>query len=357
MLLSSFLFLGLLPPLAPQAVTEIAAEICVIDATPAGISAAIAAARLGSDVLLIERTSHIGGLPANGLGVTDISTRETIRGIFHEFISAVRQHYVDRYGEDSQQGKDSSDGYHFEPHVAEEIFERMLKAEPRIRLLRMHQFEGYANVREGRVDVIQVRNRENNQLLQVRAKVFIDATYEGDVAAAAKVPYRIGREGRDETGEPYAGVFYQYFGTKEIYPDPRTGQGDHRIQAYNYPLCLTNRPELRIYPAKPATYNREDYAALVDDIREKRVTRFGRSPNDTAGVFNIVPVPNGKSDTNNHHNGLISTDLPEENQEWPEETWKWREKFSQRLRDYTLGLLWFTQNDPELPDWFREQAR
>lgn len=333
------------------------ADICVLSADPAGIASAVAAARLGSSVVLIDRNMHIGGLPANGLGVTDIATRSTIGGIFKEFVAKVRAKYVEKYGPDSQQVKDSSDGYHFEPHVAEAVFEEMITSEKNIRLLRGYSFEGKIRKEGEHLREVTVVERTTGKPLTVRAKQFIDATYEGDLAGAAGVPYRIGREGREDTGEPYAGVFYAYFGTKQIQEDPRAGQGDDRIQAYNYRLCLTNRPDLRVLPAKPATYNRADYASLVEDVRNGVVTAFGRTPMNTAGLFNIVPVPNGKSDTNNHHNSLVSTDLPEENQPWPEADWAWREKFEARLRDYTLGLLWFAQNEPELPEWLRKQAR
>jgi FAD-dependent oxidoreductase family protein len=336
---------------------QIDTDICVLSATPAGISAAVAASRLGSKVVLIERTSHIGGLPANGLGVTDIATRATIGGLFKEFVTAVKQHYEKTYGADSQQVKDCSDGYHFEPHVAEQVFERLLSNAANVHVLRRHQFDGQAEVENQKLKSIMITNRDTEEKSQIKAKAFIDATYEGDLAAAAGVPYRIGREGRDETLEPYAGVFYSYFGTKEIYDDLHTGQGDHRIQAYNYRLCLTDRPDLRVLPSKPSTYHRDDYASLVEDIQKQWVTAFGATPGNTSGIFNIVRVPNGKSDTNNHHNSLVSTDLPEENQPWPEAKWDWRDQFEKRLKDYTLGLLWFAQNDDGLPRWFREQAR
>jgi FAD dependent oxidoreductase len=340
-----------------RAEDQIEVDVCVLAATPGGIAAAVAAARLGRSVLLVERTSHIGGLPANGLGVTDIHTRATIGGIFKEFVGAVRRHYVTTYGADSQQVKDSSDGYHFEPHVAERVFEEMVAGEKKIRVLRRHQFEGQAEVTGGRLAGLTVKNRDGGGTVRVKAGIFIDGSYEGDLADAAGVPHRIGRESRDETGEPYAGVYYAYFGTKEIEDDPRAGQGDGRIQAFNYRLCLTNRPDLRVLPEKPATYNREDYASLVEDVRRGWVTAFGATPPTTAGLFNIVKVPNGKSDSNNHHNSLVSTDLPEENQPWPGADWAWRDKFERRLRDYTLGFLWFAQNDPELPEELRRQAR
>ncbi|MGH9426634.1 MAG: FAD-dependent oxidoreductase, partial [Terriglobia bacterium] len=175
--------------------------------------AAVAASRLGSRVVLIERTSHIGGLPANGLGVTDIATRATIGGLFKEFVTAVKQHYVKTYGADSQQVKDCSDGYHFEPRVAEQVFERLLSNAANVRVLTQHQFDGQTEVENQKLESIMVTNRGSGEKIQIKAKAFVDATYEGDLADAAGVPYRIGREGRDETLEPYAGVFYSYFGT------------------------------------------------------------------------------------------------------------------------------------------------
>src|SRR5690242_578730 len=103
------LFLAIIPAVLAIA-SEESTDICVLGGTPAGIAASIAAARMGSQVVLLERTNHIGGLPANGLGVTDIVTRSTIGGIFREFIGRVREHYARTYGPDSQQVRDSAGG-------------------------------------------------------------------------------------------------------------------------------------------------------------------------------------------------------------------------------------------------------
>ena len=190
-----------IPPSATAA-AEIETDICILAATPAGISAAVAASRLGSKVVLIERTSHIGGLPANGLGVTDIATRSTIGGLFKEFVSAVKAHYVKTYGADSQQVKDGSDGYHFEPQVAEQVFERLLSNAVGVRVLRRHQFDGQAQVDNQKLKSITITNRGSGEKIQIKAKAFIDATYEGDLAGASGVADRCGREGRGETLEP-----------------------------------------------------------------------------------------------------------------------------------------------------------
>jgi hypothetical protein len=331
------------------------ADLVVVQATPAGIAAALAAARQGSRVALTESTAHLGGLMSNGLGVTDIATRGSIGGIFQEFVRRVRAHYVEAYGVDSPQVKECSDGYHFEPHVAQHVFDGLVAAEPRITLWKRHRLERVE--KDGpRLTVVTVRDLETGAERRLEAPAFIDATYEGDLAALAGVPSRLGREARKETAEPYAGVLYMSYRTKEVYAGT-TGEADARIQAFNYRLCLTDRPELRVYPERPAAYRREDYTSLLRDIRRGYLHHFAPTAGDPVAVFNVIRVPNGKSDTNNHHNGLLSTDLPEENNDYPTASHAERERFLQRQRDYILGLLWFCQNDAELPAAFRAEAR
>jgi len=328
----------------------LAADIAIYGGTPGGIAAALAAARLGSSVVLVDRNAHIGGLMSNGLGATDIKKRGAVGGIFLEFVRAVRDHYAKQYGEDSQQVKDCNNGYYFEPHVAELLFERMLAAQrERITVFRRCELEA-AHRKGNRLSAFTFRSLETGERRTVRAKVFIDATYEGDLAAMAGVPYRVGREPRRLHGEPYAGVIYWGYQDKIYYDDESTGEGDSRIQAYNYRLCLTDRPDNRVPIEKPANYDPREYRILRRQIWAGQVKSFHE-------VVHVVRMPNGKSDTNNHTIPLLSTDLPEENYPYPEAGWKWREKFAERLRDYTLGLLYFCQNDPTLPESFRAEAR
>lgn len=338
-------------------------DLVVVGGTPGGVMSAIAAARNGLRVALLERTEHVGGLAANGLGATDISTRGATLGLFHEFVNGVRQHYVSTYGETSEQVRISSDGYHFEPHVAEKVLNDMLAAEgDRIRLLTMRQFDAdpkNVDVQAGVIRAIRISNRVTQQLEQYAARIFIDATYEGDLSAAAGVPYRLGRESRFEYNEPMAGVIYRAWPYEEP-ADGTTGFGDNAIQSYNYRMCLTDVPANRVDIPKPDNYNRAEYASLVDDILNDRFAGAtgGELELDGIGrVVNIVRLPNGKSDANNQHLGFLSTDLPEENWPWPTSGWDWRDAFAKRLRDYTLGLLWFVQNDSELPETFRANCR
>ena len=340
------------------------ADVVVLSATPAGIAAAIAAARSGRSVLLLERSRHIGGLCANGLGATDIATRRATGGFFDIFTARVKGSYIETYGAESEQVKACTGGIHFEPSVAEKVLETLVGEWPTITLLRLRQFEALPeNVvkEDGCVTGISVLNLETNQVEQVRGKIFIDATYEGDLAAAAGVPFRIGREDQREFNEPMAGQIYMHWygaigaGT--------TGWGDNALQAYNYRLPLTNVAANRVPIEKPPRYHRAEFASLVDDLKFNRhtcppeVTTHEELHWDGIGrVTNIVPVPNGKTDSNNQHTAYLSTDLPEENWPWPSAGWAWRDAFAVRLREYTLGLLWFCQNDPELPEDFRRRC-
>ena len=177
--------------------------------------AAVSAARMGQSVLLLERTDNIGGLPANGLGATDIATRGATTGLFLEFVNRIQAYYVSTYGPDSQQVKDCSSGYHFEPSVASKIFNEMLAECPGIKVRTMRQFDCDASriaMTDGRIDEIVILNRKSGRLEKYKGKVFVDATYEGDLGAAAGVPFRIGREGMDEFHEPIAGKVYKYWG-------------------------------------------------------------------------------------------------------------------------------------------------
>ncbi len=371
-------------------------DVVVVGGTPGGIATAVTAARQGSHVLLLERTGHVGGLPANGLGATDITTRGATTGFFLEFVSRNKAYYEQTYGADSQQVKACSDGYHFEPSVAEKTFLDLIAGEgERICVLYGRQFDSDpANITlEGtRIRSITVLNRESGEQETYKALVFVDATYEGDLGAAANVPYRVGRESRAEFGEICAGKLYRHWGVQfdkgekshfngfdGYESEGTTYQGDNAVQAYNYRLCLTrDRQDRRAVP-KPARYNREEYVSLVEDVWTGRntgvemlsvteadmeanrarlqaggVTQIPGDPWGMAKVTNMVALPNGKTDANNQHMAFLSTDLPEENWPWPTASWEWRDRFSARLKDYTLGLLWFVQHDAALPPQFRK---
>lgn len=336
-------------------------DAVIVGGTPAGIMAGIAVARAGRRAVILERTGYIGGLPANGLGATDIHTRGATGGIFLEFVRRVRAHYSDTYGADSPQVIDCSDGYRFEPHVAEMILLEMIAEQGdrlEVRTMRQFNHEPHNAIMDGAaLRQIKIVDRESGQEEIYSGSVFVDATYEGDLAAAAGAPYMLGREGADEYGEPCAGKFYQRWEAPvdEYYS---TGQADNAVQSYNYRLPLTTVTSNMTRIEKPSSYNREEYVSLIDDVR---LNRFAGPPkplefDGIGAITNMARVPNGKVDGNNQHAAFISTDLPEENWPYPTASWDWRDRFAQRLRDYILGLFYFAQNDPELPADFRERC-
>ncbi|OJV31950.1 MAG: hypothetical protein BGO29_00470 [Bacteroidales bacterium 36-12] len=361
-------------------------DVVVVGGTPAGITTAIAVAREGKSCLILERTEHIGGLPVNGLGATDIGTRGATTGLFEQFVALNKAYYIEQYGEESPQVQHSSNGYHFEPHVAAKSFEKMINqvSSGKIVILTQRQFDSeprYVVKNVNQIESIRVLNRQTGDEEYYKAKVFIDATYEGDLGAAAGVPYKLGREGAEEYNEPCAGKIYRWW---KHGPDEcgTTYQGDNAIQAYNYRLCLTNNPDNRMLAIQPEHYNREEFVSLIDDVLTGRNTdiRFSRVdvekieenrqrilngertsvPGDPWGMWKLssmVQLPNMKVDANNQHLALISTDLPEENWAWPTSGWAWRDRFAERLKSYTMGLLWFAQNDEGLPIQFREACK
>lgn len=360
-------------------------DIVIVGATPGGIMTAIEAARMGKSSVILERTGHIGGLPANGLGATDIATRGATTGLFSEFTEAIKQHYTDTYGAESQQVKDCSDGFHFEPSVAEKIFGDMIAAEGRlidVRTMRQFNFSTGDIVMTDngrRIASIRVIDRLTGKEEFYEGKIFVDATYEGDLGAAARVPFRIGREAAWEFDEPGAGRTYEYW--KSTPAEGSTGEADNAVQAYNYRLCLTRDTTQLIPFFKPERYDRSEYESLVEDVwtgrhtwkamrdvtpemmeRNRRHLLEGGersiTPWDSWGIEKLVTIntePNGKTDANNQHAAFISTDLPEENWPWPTASWEWRDRFAQRLRDYTLGLFWFAATDTALPPQFRRE--
>ena len=330
-------------------------DIVIVGATPGGIMTAIEAARMGKSSVILERTGHIGGLPANGLGATDIATRGATTGLFSEFTEAIKQHYTDTYGAESQQVKDCSDGFHFEPSVAEKVFGDMIAAEGRlidVRTMRQFNFStgDIAMTDNGRrIASIRVIDRLTGKEEFYEGKIFVDATYEGDLGAAARVPFRIGREAAWEFDEPGAGRTYEYW--KSTPAEGSTGEADNAVQAYNYRLCLTRDTTQLVPFFKPERYDRSEYESLVEDVwtgrhtwkamrdvtpemmeRNRRHLLEGGersiTPWDSWGIEKLVTIntePNGKTDANNQHAAFISTDLPEENWPWPTASWEWRD--------------------------------
>ncbi len=339
-------------------------DVLVVGGTPAGIMAAIAAARSGVKVILVEYHHHIGGLSTSGLGKSDIENKNAIAGLFKEFTQNILRYYTEKYGADSENVKKCRGGYYYEPSVAEQVFNNMISAEAGITLLTGYQIEKVLT-QAGKAREAGFKNRATGELKNLKAGVFIDATYEGDLYALAGAAYRLGREGKNDFGEAHAGrIFFDY--NENRFLEGSTGEGDKRIPAYTYRLCMTDDPaNSYIMKEPPAGYNRENYLKYFKDLEEGRLSGpkvfkeghgYYKAHFDTmVRVFSFAEIPNRKYDVNTNPRPL-GFPFPEENFNYVEAGWEEREKVFQRHRELAVGLLYFIQNDPEVPEAHRKLA-
>jgi len=360
--LKSLVLVGVACLAAPAAGGDspVAAEydLVVVGATPGGIACAVRAAREGLRVLLTNHTRHLGGMVTNGLCQWDAVYSGARAPVFDEYARRLEDYYRRTYGPDSPQygaARFTMERYplaRFEPSVAERQFEELVAAESRVTVLR--GFWPAAVERKGpRLQSVELRAMEGPQSVTVRAGVFVDATYEGDLAGVARVPYRVGREGRAEYGEPHAGKLFTNVtkgagldaaarGSLRLYPyaesqgniDPTSsGEADRAIQAFNYRPCVTNDPaNRRLLDRPPPGYDRTAY---LDFER-----RYIGSP----GLIN------GKTTMN-------SPIMVGQNFDYPEADWPTRHKITRRHLEFCLGLMWFLQNDPSIPVAKRREYR
>jgi hypothetical protein len=334
-------------------------DVLVYGGTASGVIAAVAAAREGKSVRLLEPGQHVGGMVAGGLGATDTGNRAAIGGYAREFFRRVREHYVQKYGATSEPARACSDGFHFEPHVAEAILRAMLQ-EAKVEVLLGQRLDKLQKT--GR-HIVSLRALKGDEFA---ASVFIDASYEGDLMARAGVSYTLGRESRDKYHETLAGAqrrspSHQWPGPISARgadgkllpfvqpgPYPEAGAGDKKIQAYNFRLCMTDRKDNQVPFPKPARYDASRYELLARYLAQRPGLRVGQ-------LMNPVRMPNGKTDTNN--NGLFSTDHIGANWDYPEADDATRQRIWQDHVDYTQGFLYFLANDPRVPEALQKEMR
>jgi hypothetical protein len=314
------------------------AEVIVYGGTPAGVMAAVAAARLGHTVALIDINAHVGGVVSGGLVATDIGDRATVGGLADDFFKRVEAYYVTTYGAASQQAKACRNGIVFEPKVAEIVFERMLSEQaPRITRFPRNRYASVA-LDGSRVATLTTEDLVTHGTRTFEGGVFIDASYEGDLMAGAHVPYRVGRESRAEYGETLAGV--------SAGPKAQHGLGDHRTMAYNYRVAVTPTTTNRVLFPKPEHYDPSPFRATDGERAKKgRIASFGEFFTTTNKVG-----PNGKFDAN-------WCDFVGNSEGYAEGDWATRERIAGRVRDYFQSRLYYVQNDPELPEAFRAETR
>ena len=300
-----------------------------------------------------------------GLGKTDVETPEAIGGLFKEFIDRVYADYVERYGVDSENVKLCKEGYYYEPSVAERILDAMVAAEKNITVLRRHRLEEVFRTGNA-VSRVRLTNRADDATVELSGRMFIDATYEGDLAALAGAKYRLGRESRGEFDELHAGVVYQEWETRAFLAGT-TGEGDKRLQAYTYRLCLTTDPANSfLIGSPPPNYDRTRYLGYIDDWKAGRLGApqkiipnagyYAPTFGTVVRALSLADIPNRKLDCNMNPRAL-GFPFTEENYDYPEANWERREEISLKIRNLTLGLLYFLQNDEEVPAEHRELAR
>ncbi|QDS92918.1 Xanthan lyase precursor [Roseimaritima multifibrata] len=344
-------------------------DVVVYGGTSAGVAAAIQAKRMGKTSVIVCPDLHLGGLTSSGLGWTDSGKKSAVGGFAREFYQKLKAHYdqpsawrQQKASEYSRYSADQDAMWVFEPHVAEAAYEAMI-AEAQVPVYRDSWLDRESGVKKEGTQIVSIRMLDG----QVYAgKIFIDATYEGDLMAAAEVDFHIGREANSVYGETLNGIQkvrttkhqFDYAVSPYVVPDdpqsgllPRIhdkpiaadGEGDNGVQAYCYRMCLTNFDDNRVPFPKPDNYDPMQYELLARylDGGWRQVWR------------KFDPAPNHKTDTNNH--GAFSTDNIGMNYDYPAASYERREEILQEHRDYQQGLMWFLANDPRTPADVRER--
>jgi hypothetical protein len=358
---------------SPLAARTHDADVVVYGATSAGLASAIQVARMGRSVVLLNPGTHVGGLTTGGLSWTDIGNKQVVGGIAREFYRRIKGKYdpdsawVQQKRDEYLPAKKVEDAmWTFEPKIASQVYREML-AEVKLQVIpnsRLDLRPGKGIVKRGdRIEAIVMEGGA-----RYRGKMFIDATYEGDLMAKAGVKYTVGREANSKYEEKNNGIQpghrhqHQFPDGLHVSPyvvagnrssgllpgiDPsgpgQTGEGDHRVQTYCFRLCMTNAASNRLPVEKPKEYSERDHELLL---------RYAES-----GMYHQVatkwdPIPNAKTDTNNH--GAVSTDHIGMNWDYPDGDYSTRERIIRQHDIYTRGYLWTLQNHPRVPASLRE---
>ncbi len=353
-------------------------DVVVYGGTSAGVAAAIQAKRMGKSVAILEPSNRLGGLTTGGLGQTDIGNKAAIGGISLEFYQQVRRHYENpaawrwqqraEYQSDGQSKTSGNEAamWTFEPSAALAIFNDWVKRdEIDVRYgERLQRSGGVAMTRTVPWRILSVQMESG---ATYKAAMFIDASYEGDLAAAANVSYFVGREANATYDETLNGVQVKHARAHQLMRgidpyltpgDPTSGllphidpdgpgiegSGDRRVQAYCFRMCMTDHPENRIPFAKPDGYSEQWYELMLRNFEA----------GETGVPWINSPMPNRKTDTNNRLG--FSTDFIGQNYDYPEASYAEREKIVQQHLLYQRGFVWTLANHPRVPEHIRHAA-
>jgi hypothetical protein len=356
-------------------------DVVIYGGTAAGVIAAVQVTRMGKSVVVVSPDVHLGGMSSGGLGWTDAGDKSVIGGLAREFYHRIWLHYQEdeawrwqdrkSFGNRGQ-GTPAIDGedrtmWTFEPHVAEQVFEDFVR-EHAIEVHRNEWLDREHGVVQDSSRIVAFHTLSGGTY---RGKMYIDATYEGDLMAAAGVEYHVGRESSSQYHEKWngnqVGVLHHshHFGILKRPVDPyvvvgdptsgllprvssdppgKYGAADKRVQAYCFRMCLTNVAENRVPFPRPAIYDPAQYELLV------RIYNTG-----WRGLpYWSDPVPNSKTDSNNF--GPFGTDNIGYNYEYPEASYERRREIIAEHVDYQQGLLYFLANDPRVPAEIRARV-
>lgn len=340
---------------------RLAVDVCIYGGTSAGVIAAVEAVRQGKSTVILHPGKFIGGLTTGGLGWTDYGRKNVIGGLSREFYRRVGKHY----------GKEEE--FQFEPKVASAVYDELIR-EHNVPI-RLCQYLDQVEMDGRRIRAITLLGG-----LRVEARIFMDATYEGDLLAKAGVSYTVGRESNDTYGETLNGIQvlpkHQFSHPVDPYVkegDPssgllpwienvdqtqRIGQGDKRVQAYCFRMCMTDDPALKIDWEKPDGFDPLQYELLrrwLHSEKDEYNEQVDNRNPDTPRKFDVLPnrTPGGyrKTDTNNH--GAVSSDFIGASWGWAEGSYEEREKIFQAHVTYQKGLYWYIANG-DVPDKYRK---
>jgi len=345
-------------------------DVVIYGGTSAGVSAAIQTKRMGKSVVLIEPGQHLGGLTVSGLGQTDSGNKSVIGGISREFYRRVRQHYSqdsawrqEQMNQNASYKQENDAMWTFEPHVAEKIMKDWL-ADEGVTCVLGESLNRKSGVHK---EATRIRAIEMKSGRRFAGKRFIDATYEGDLLAAAQVSYAVGREANSQYGEMLNGVqiakavHHQFVKPVDPYMTPGDpssgllpginptipgpdGTADSLVQAYNFRICMTDAPDNRLPFDKPEGYDPLQHELLLRNFEA----------GDLRLPMSIGRMPNRKTDLNN--NFAVSTDWIGRNHDYPEADDETRARILKGHETYVKGFLWTLANHPRVPAEVREKA-
>jgi hypothetical protein len=352
---ASMLCLLIVTQLTAQSPDHTKVDICIYGGTSAGVMAAYTAKKMGKTVLLIEPGKHLGGLSTGGLGFTDIGNKYAVTGLALDFYRRIGKYY----------GKFES--WIFEPHVAEATFGQYVQ-DAKLEVLYEMEVDTVIKDKGMITEIILYDARIfGSRGARIKARMFIDCSYEGDLMARAGVSYTVGREANSTYSEQYNGVQLR---NKHQFPDgvdpyivpgkPESGllwgispaaletqgQGDKKVQAYNFRICLTDREENRIDITRPKEYDSTRYTLLLR-VLEKAPAK------DLWAFLKFDLMPNRKTDINN--NGAFSTDMIGMNYNYPEADYFERKRITDEHANYVKGFLYFIGHDPRMPEHLRKE--